>query len=336
MALPNLEALGFKQPQPDDAIALGADAITTNAQATYRLVANDFTQRLKPQAGQTVSYSLNSDAETQAVVIEQPGLVKVNHPESIEWPQGVPNLSTKAGDVIYLAFVKLIGTRYLGFVLAGLDKTNDFFTAYTHEPLKFANLANARSGWLRAPGDEIGIYVTPGGDSATGFTYTFSNQISHVIPKGVTVDNISAWIEPTPEQIQKAGKRNENIGISTTKTFKYAQPFGVSVTKRTGSEMQFNLSGAKFSNRYYGIKIQNGNYWNYLPLGDLKVAAKPGDTIALFCDNLKFTAFLRRAGSQNWQVINEFTYTGLRNDTELKVSLSGDGEYTNTEFWERA
>lgn len=255
----------------------------------------------------THTYSLAPAANVQTVILtkSRPGLVDLTHPANVTWIPAPPELTNKAGSVVYLVFIKT-GSGYQGYSAGDLDNINELLA--TLPPMKSVVPKSIDNGWAYGGTNYLALVNSVSGSSADGFTIKVTHNVQSVLPNSKR-GNSDFWnyVEEATET-EKAKVKNGPLSQSGRTELKIGKPIVVEATIESDNpRTSFGLYGAPYNEKLVSIGANPNMVYEFsgngVPNINPNIKAQSGDSLRFKYDGTNCTAYLKPVGKDTWVML---------------------------------
>lgn len=255
----------------------------------------------------THTYSLAPAANVQTVILtkSKPGIVDLTHPDNITWVPAPPELTNKAGSVVYLVFIKT-GSGYQGYSAGDLDDINELLS--TLPPMKSVIPKLVDNGWSTEKSGYKLVVNNVTGSSADGLTIKLTHNVQALLPDSKS--NAGDWWAYTEEasETEKAKTKSGPLSQTGRTQFKLGAPLvaEATITSERGQYI-FGLFGSPYNGKLMSLSVNPNMVYelsgNGVPVGNTGIKATVGDSLRFKYDGTNCTYYLKQAGKDTWTML---------------------------------
>lgn len=252
----------------------------------------------------THTYALAPAANVQTVILtkSKPGIVDLTHPANVTWVPAPPELTSNAGSVVYLVFIKT-GSGYQGYSAGDLDNINELLA--TLPPMKSIIPKFIDNGWAYGGTNYLALVNSVVGSSADGFTIKVTHNVQSVLPNAKR-GNSDFWnyAEEAPET-EKAKVKGGPLSQVGRTELKLGKPIVVEATVEADTpRFGFGLFGSPYNEKLVTIGANPNMVYEFsangVPAVITNITAQSGDSLRLKYDGTNCTAYLKPVGKETW------------------------------------
>lgn len=255
----------------------------------------------------THTYSLAPAANVQTVILtkSKPGIVDLTHPDNITWVPAPPELTNKAGSVVYLVFIKT-GSGWQGYSAGDLDNINELLA--TLPPMKSVIPKLVDNGWSAEKSGYILVVNNATGSSADGLTIKLTRNVQALLPG--SKNNAGDWWAYTEEasETEKAKTKSGLLSQTGRTQFKLGAPLVAEATITSDSgQYIFGLFGSTYNGKLLSSSVDPNRVYelsgNGVPGINTGIKATVGDSLRFKYDGTNCTYYLKQAGKDTWTML---------------------------------
>lgn len=255
----------------------------------------------------THSYTLAPAANVQTVILtkSKPGLVDLTHPDNITWVPAPPELTNKAGSVVYLVFIK-IGSGWQGYSAGDLDDISELLA--TLPPMKSVIPKLVDNGWSTEKSGYKLVVNNVTGSSTDGLTIKLTHNVQAILPDSKS--NAGDWWAYTEEasETEKAKTKSGPLSQTGRTQFKLGAPLVVEATITSDSgQYVFGLFGSPYNGKLMSLSVNPNMVYelsgNGVPVSNTGIKATVGDSLRFKYDGTNCTYYLKQAGKDTWTML---------------------------------
>lgn len=255
----------------------------------------------------THTYSLAPAANVQTVILtkSKPGIVDLTHPANVTWVPAPPELTNKAGSVVYLVFIKT-GSGYQGYSAGDLDNINELLSALP--PMKAVIPKLVDNGWSTEKSGYKLVVNNVTGSSADGFTINLTHNVQAILPDSKS--NAGDWWAYTEEasETEKAKTKSGPLSQTGRTQFKLGAPLVVEATITSDSgQYVFGLFGSPYNGKLMSLSTNPNMVYelsgNGVPVSNTGIKATVGDSLRFKYDGTNCACYLKQAGKDTWTML---------------------------------
>lgn len=255
----------------------------------------------------THTYSLAPAANVQTVILtkSKPGIVDLTHPANVTWVPAPPELTNKAGSVVYLVFIK-IGSGWQGYSAGDLDDLSELLA--TLPPMKAVIPKLVDNGWSTEKSGYKLVVNNVTGSSADGLTIKLTHNVQALLPDSKS--NAGDWWAYTEEasETEKAKTKSGPLSQTGRTQFKLGAPLVVEATITSDSgQYVFGLFGSPYNGKLMSLSVNPNMVYelsgNGAPVSNAGIKATVGDSLRFKYDGTNCTYYLKQAGKDTWTML---------------------------------
>lgn len=255
----------------------------------------------------THTYTLAPAANVQTVILtkSKPGIVDLTHPDNITWVPAPPELTNKAGSVVYLVFIKT-GSGWQGYSAGDLDNINELLS--TLPPMKSVIPKLVDNGWSAEKSGYKLVVNNVTGSSADGLTINLTHNVQALLPDSKS--NAGDWWAYTEEasETEKAKTKSGLLSQTGRTQFKLGAPLVVEATITIDSgQYVFGLFGSPYNGKLMSLSVNPNMVYelsgNGVPVSNTGIKATVGDSLRFKYDGTNCTYYLKQAGKDTWTML---------------------------------
>lgn len=281
----------------------------------------------------THTYTLAPAANVQTVILtkSQPGIVDLTHPANITWVPAPPELTSNAGSVVYLVFIKT-GSGWQGYSAGDLDNINELLS--TLPPMKAVIPKFIDNGWAYGGTNYLALVNSVSGSSADGFTIRVTHNVQSVLPNSKR-GNSDFWnyVEEATET-EKAKVKNGPLSQNGRTELKLGKPIVVEATIESDTpRSSFGLYGAPYNEKLVSIGANPNMVYEFsgngVPNVNTNIKAQSGDSLRFKYDGTNCVAYLKPLGKETWVMLGTLQPKAFAHE-EKSVYSRIDSQYNFT------
>lgn len=255
----------------------------------------------------THTYTLAPAANAQTVILtkSKPGIVDLTHPDNITWVPAPPELTSNAGSVVYLVFIKT-RSGWQGYSAGDLDNINELLA--TLPPMKSVIPKFIDNGWAYGGTNYLALVNSVSGSSADGFTIKVTHNVQSVLPNAKR-GNSDFWnyVEEATEP-EKAKVKNGPLSQNGRTELKLGKPIIVEATIESDNpRASFGLYGSPYNEKLVSIGANPNMMYEFsgngVPSINPNIKAQSGDSLRFKYDGTNCTAYLKPVGKETWGML---------------------------------
>jgi len=255
----------------------------------------------------THSYTLAPAANVQTVILtkSKPGIVDLTHPANVTWVPAPPELTSNAGSVVYLVFIKT-GSGWQGYSAGDLDNINELLA--TLPPMKSVIPKFIDNGWSAEKSGYKLVVNSVTGSSADGLTIKLTHNVQALLPDSKS--SSGDWWAYTEEASEAEKTKTKSGPLSQTgrTQFKLGAPLVAEATITSDSgQYVFGLFGSPYNGKLMSLSVNPNMVYelsgNGVPVSNTGIKATVGDSLRFKYDGTNCTYYLKQAGKDTWTML---------------------------------
>lgn len=255
----------------------------------------------------THTYTLAPAANVQTVILTKtkPGIVDLTHPDNITWVPAPPELTNKAGSVVYLVFIKT-RSGWQGYSAGDLDDINELLA--TLPPMKSVIPKLVDNGWSTEKSGYKLVVNNVTGSSADGLTIKLTHNVQALLPDSKS--NAGDWWAYTEEasEAEKAKTKSGPLSQTGRTQFKLGAPLVAEATITSDSgQYVFGLFGSPYNGKLMSLSVNPNMVYelsgNGVSATSTGIKATVGDSLRFKYDGTNCTYYLKQAGKDTWAML---------------------------------
>lgn len=255
----------------------------------------------------THTYTLAPAANVQTVILtkSKPGIVDLTHPDNVTWVPAPPELTNKAGSVVYLVFIRT-RSGWQGYSAGDLDDINELLA--TLPPMKSVIPKLVDNGWSTEKSGYKLVVNNATGSSADGLTINLTHNVQAILPDSKS--NAGDWWAYTEEasEAEKAKTKSGPLSQTGRTQFKLGAPLVVEATiTNDRGQYVFGLFGSPYNGKLMSFSVNSNMVYelsgNGVPVSITGIKATVGDSLRFKYDGTNCTYYLKQAGKDTWTML---------------------------------